>query len=87
VRADLREFGLGCAEDSARYNLMLQREFHSIVGDAGFDTSLGGHCVKFGGDFAFASRDNFRTAMRDDGSRDALFLAPGQLRANRRVTD
>src|SRR5258708_3123500 len=80
------------AEDCAPYlssdvNSALQRDFHSIVRDPDLNTGFGSDGAKPGGDFALVACDDFRTAMRDDCARHALFLAPGELGANRRVAD
>jgi hypothetical protein len=39
-------------------NHALQREFHSIVGNANVDTALGGHGAKFSGQLTFVACDN-----------------------------
>src|SRR5437762_2592046 len=64
-----------------------QRHFHSIVRDAHLDTAFGSNGAKLCGDFALVACDDFRSAMRDNGARHALFFTPGELRADRRMTD
>src|SRR5581483_4669072 len=68
-------------------SLSSQRQLHSIVGDAHFDTSFGGHGTKFCGQFTLVAGDNLRAAMRNDGSRNAFFFAPRQLSAKGRMAD
>src|SRR6266481_6524697 len=80
------------AEDCAPYlssdvNFALQRDFHSIVRDAHLNTAFGSDGAELGGYFALVACDDFRTAMRNDRVRHALFLAPRQLRAHRRVAE
>lgn len=73
---------IACAADS-----LSQLHFHSIIRDADVDISLRGHNIELGCDFTFVAGHNFRSAMCDNGVRHAFFLAPCQLRPNRRVTD
>src|SRR6266480_3993112 len=64
-----------------------KRQVHSIVRDAHLDTAFGSNGAKLCGDFALVACDDFRSAMRDNGARHALFFTPGELRADRRMTD
>src|SRR6266480_4912441 len=68
-------------------SLLSQRQFHSIIGDAHVHTALCRDGAHGGGNFALVASDNFRAAMSDTGASNALFLAPCQLGANRRMTD
>src|SRR5439155_23491996 len=64
-----------------------EHQLHSIVGDARLNTTLCGHGIEGFGKLALVLGDNFRAAMGDDGSWNALFCAPRQLRAHRCMSD
>src|SRR5262249_36064113 len=70
-----------CAADS-----LSQLHFHSVIRDTHINTSLIGHRVDPGRDLTLVAGHNFRSAMRDHCPRYTCFLAPCQLRPNRRVT-
>lgn len=55
--------------------------------DARFDAALGAHRPEPRGKIALVARENLRPAVRDDGSRHALFGAPADLHPDSSVPD
>src|SRR5881296_2856909 len=57
------------------------------MGDAHIHTALCRNSAQVCENFALVASDDFRAAVSDNGAVNALFLAPGELRAHRRMTD
>ena len=57
------------------------------MGDLGFNTALAAETPNEGAEIAFVAADDLRSAMRKNGVRYPLRLAPVKLRADRRMPD
>src|SRR5215217_2730762 len=64
-----------------------QDHFHAVVGDFGSDSAFAGHLLDPGDQGRLVASDEFRAAVGEDRARHPLFLAPGELGADRRVAE
>src|SRR5215204_3260708 len=64
-----------------------QDHFHAVVRDFGSNPALTRHLLDPGDQGRLVAGDEFRAAMGEDRTRHPLFLAPGELGADRRVAE
>src|SRR5438105_14662858 len=67
--------------------ILSQSQLHPVVRNARVDAALGAHRAELCCDFALVAGDNLRPAVRNDGSRYALFRAPPDLHAHSSMPD